>query len=63
MLNNIEITVKQDILDWLEKHCPKVSNTMQYVGQYNLSNRYRGVISETLPFPYKKPPQITAAVY
>ena len=22
--------MKQDVLDWLEKHCPKVSNTMQY---------------------------------
>ena len=22
--------LKQDILDWLGKHCPKVSNTMQY---------------------------------
>ena len=22
--------LKQDVLDWLEKHCPKVSNTMQY---------------------------------
>ena len=22
--------LKQDILDWLEIHCPKVENTMQY---------------------------------
>ena len=22
--------LKQDVLDWLEKYCPKVSNTMQY---------------------------------
>ena len=24
--------MKQDVLDWLEKHCPKVLNTMQYDG-------------------------------
>lgn len=24
--------LKQDVLDWLEKRCPKVLNTMQYVG-------------------------------
>ena len=22
--------LKQDILDWIEEHCPKVSNTIQY---------------------------------